>query len=82
LTAAPRLFTAPSFLFANPVNCELSVILVEIINSMLQYQLDGTARRAPHRMVSRAVRLTRPSPRWPRLFHGQLQATRAWCTPS
>jgi len=48
LAAQSRLFTAPSFLFANPVNCELSVILVDIINSMLQYQLDGAACRTLH----------------------------------
>ena len=35
------MFTSPTFLLNNAVNAELSIILVDILNSLLQYQMDG-----------------------------------------
>jgi hypothetical protein len=37
------MLTSPSFLLANPVNADLSVILLDVLHSMLQYQTDGAA---------------------------------------
>ena len=36
-----RMLTSPSFLLDNAANADLSVILLEVIHSMLQYQMDG-----------------------------------------
>lgn len=39
-----RMFTAPKFLLANPTNAELSLILMDALNNMVQYQFDGNTR--------------------------------------
>ena len=39
-----RMFTAPKFLLMNPTNCELSLILMDALNNMVQYQFDGNTR--------------------------------------
>eukprot|EP00160_Parvularia_atlantis_P018711 Unigene7058_Nuclearia_a/m.21624 Unigene7058_Nuclearia_a/g.21624 ORF Unigene7058_Nuclearia_a/g.21624 Unigene7058_Nuclearia_a/m.21624 type:complete len:771 (+) Unigene7058_Nuclearia_a:142-2454(+) len=39
-----RMFTAPKFLLASPNNCELSLVLMDALNNMVQYQFDGNTR--------------------------------------